>query len=197
MLAVLFGKEKGVADILRGLSCVSHLFLFLFRANKDSFFPPQLYHDVQASVRSAFCMVARAKDVCPHRPFYFFHLGTDKLEQVFAFVRTVTHSSNCDILELGDRFSAATQLAQIWASNPTWRHPSKRLNQGTEDHNNMLSWGDGEHTKVAGVDIRKSWMDGREEAATVLSQHPDYTGVTTRTFRDLDMAGVTMFEPWG
>ncbi|CAM9774335.1 unnamed protein product, partial [Sphacelaria rigidula] len=85
------------------------------------------YHDLKASMRSAFCMVARAKGVCPNRPFYFFQLGTDRLEQVFAFIRTITHSRICDLLELSDRFSAATQLAHIWGPNPTWRNPSKRL----------------------------------------------------------------------
>lgn len=145
MLALLLGKSRETTQILHSVSCLSHLFLILFRANKDAFFPCQIYHDVQASVRSTLCTVARVMNVCPDQSFYFFHLGTDRLEQEFAFVRTITHSINCALLELGNGFSAASHSTRIRGSNPSWRPPSNRL---AEDHNNVLSWDTGDHTSL-------------------------------------------------
>lgn len=54
-----------VAEILRGLACVSYLFLFLLRANKDASSPSQLYHDVKATIRIMFFIFAQARDIFP------------------------------------------------------------------------------------------------------------------------------------
>ena len=42
--------------------------------------PAQLYHDLQAFVRSAFFIVAQAIELCSDLPFFMFQIGTDRLE---------------------------------------------------------------------------------------------------------------------
>ncbi|CBJ33651.1 conserved unknown protein [Ectocarpus siliculosus] len=197
LLAMLFENMRGVASILAGLACVAHLSLLLYRANRMKFFPAQLYHDMQTIVRSAYFLVAIAKHVCPEDPLFFFQLGTDRLEQLFAFVRTTTHDRNCDMLLLALRFASAYQLAKIYDKHPSWRRPSKRL-EGSEDAMNTLSWMEGAegNTRVDGVDLRECWVNGREKAVGALFAHPHYNGkVDLDTFRNLQNAGITMFKP--
>lgn len=197
LLAVLFDMNKDVSALLGGLSCVAHILLIIYRKNRTAFMPAQLYHDLQAFVRSAFFIVARAIELCPDLPFFMFQIGTDRLEQLFAFVRTVTHHRNCNTSELCDRFAAAYQLAGIWETNPTWRQPSRRLT-GTKDHMNTLTWSKGPegNTSVRGVSVLSCWMEGRRRAVEVLKKHSGYGNVSTSTFRSLADEGVTMFQPW-
>ena len=134
--------------------------------------PAQLYHDLQAFVRSAFFIVAQAIELCPDLPFFMFQLGTDRLEQLFAFVRTVTRHRNCNVSELCDRFAAAYQLTGIWETNPMWRQPSRRLT-GTKDHMNTRTWSQGPegNTSVSGVSVRDCWAGGRNRAIAMLTMH--------------------------
>lgn len=61
LLAVLFEKSKAVGELLRGLSCVVHLMLILYRANGTVFMTSQLHHDPQALFRGVFFVVLQAR----------------------------------------------------------------------------------------------------------------------------------------
>ncbi|CAM9196785.1 unnamed protein product, partial [Hapterophycus canaliculatus] len=167
LLAPLFDVEKDVATLLEGLSCVAHMQLILFRQHKTNLMTGQLYHDTQATIRAIFFCVIRAKKHCPAEPFFMHQVATDGLENAFAVARTLTHASNFDTKELGDRLGAAVSLEEIYERNPKWKRISKRLN-GSLDHMNVRSWLDGGpdgtapgNCDVRRVDVLECWNGGR------------------------------------
>lgn len=127
LLDVLFDYNKNISQLLEGLSCMAHLALVLFRENKKDFIPPQLYHDLQQTIRCAFILVAQAQKVCPSLDIFLFKLGTDNVERLFAVLRTMTHSRTFSYMELAQRLAHASQLDAVWSRRKDWKRPSRRL----------------------------------------------------------------------
>lgn len=203
LLAVLCDAEKDVAALLKGLSCAAHMQLVLFRQHKTKLMTGQLYHDTQATIKAIFFCVTRFEKHCPAEPFLGFQVSTDGLENQFAVSRTLTHSSNFDMKEFGDRLGAAMSLEEIYERHPEWSRISKRLN-GSLDHMNVRSWLDGgpDGTAPGNCDVRhanvaEAWNDGRRESIEIFQQHRDFKHVDQAVFDDLENQGVTMFCPFG
>ncbi|CAM9585347.1 unnamed protein product [Ectocarpus sp. 4 AP-2014] len=79
---------------------MAHLALILLRENASAFITHQLYHDLQQTIRCAYILVAQAQKVCPSLDIYLFQLGTDNVENLFAVLRTLTHSRTFSYMEL-------------------------------------------------------------------------------------------------
>ena len=101
--------------------------------------PAQLYHDCQAMIKCAYLVTVRMQQQFPDNPLYLFQLGTDRLEGLFSVLRTLTHNTNFDMLQCGERLSHATQISQLYQKHPEWKRASKCL-QGSQDHMNPTSW---------------------------------------------------------
>lgn len=200
---MLCDPSKTVGELLEGLSCVAHLLLILFRALRTAAMTGQLYHDLQATIRGIFTVVLKVQEHCPATPVFLWQIGTDALENLFAVVRTLTHASNVDGKELGDRLGAAVALEVIYAKHPGWARTSRRLSlavTGEIDHTNVRSWE--EAGPLGGCDVRglklfACWNEGRRIAISVLQDHEEYASVTQATFDDLKDESITLFFPFG
>ena len=117
-------------------------------------------------IKCAFFITVRMQQEFPDQPLYLFQLGTDRLEGLFSVLRTLTHNSNFDMLQCGERLSHATQISQLYQKHPDWKCPSKRL-QGSQDHMNPSSWVGSSST--SDVDVVQCWFKGRIQAHRFLS----------------------------
>ncbi|CAN0440456.1 unnamed protein product, partial [Scytosiphon promiscuus] len=170
LLAVLCDPSKSVGQLLEGLSCVAHLLLILYRARRTGVMTGQLYHDLQATIRGIFYCALKVQQHCPAMALFLWQIGTDALENLFAVVRTLTHASNVDGKELGDRLGAAVALEEIYAKHPNWAKKSRRLNDSV-DHMNVRTWleaGPAGSCDVRGVNVAERWNEGRRAAISVL-----------------------------
>eukprot|EP00904_Undaria_pinnatifida_P003353 jgi/Undpi1/13018/HiC_scaffold_8.g02681.m1 len=180
LLAVLCDPAKTVGQLLEGLSRVSHLLLIIFRARRTAFMTGQLYHDLQATIRGIYFCALKVQQHCPAMDLYLWQIGTDALENSFAVVRTLTHASNVDGKELGDRLGAAVALEKIYAKHPNWAKKSRRLNDSI-DHMNVKTWseaGPAGGCDVRGLDVVDCWNYGRRAALRVLQAHDYFADVT-------------------
>ena len=67
-------------------------------------------------------------------------MDTDQLEFFFGEIRTITHSVNCDYLELLERMTAALQTNKVLNDHPDWKQTS-RISASTNDHSSSRSSG--------------------------------------------------------
>ncbi|CAN0451191.1 unnamed protein product, partial [Hapterophycus canaliculatus] len=168
---VLFDYMKTVSQLLAGLSCMAHLAFILYRQNRNEFILGQLYHDLQATIRCAFIVIAQAQVICPSLLIYLSQLGTDNVENLFAILRTMTHSRTFSYKELCERLAHASQVDEVWSRHDGWRRSSRRL-LNTADNMNMATWnlGPSGNTSVSGVDVVGCWQEGRRQAVVVLNR---------------------------
>ncbi|CAM9391324.1 unnamed protein product, partial [Hapterophycus canaliculatus] len=152
---------KTVSQLLAGLSCMAHLAFILYRQNRNEFIPGQLYHDLQATIRCVFIVIAQAQVICPSLLIYLFQLGTDNVETLFAILRTMTHSRTFSYKELCERLAHASQVDEVWSRYDGWRRSSRHL-LNTADSMNMATWnlGPSGNTPVSGVDVVGCWQEG-------------------------------------
>lgn len=52
---------------------------------------------------------------------------TERLDGLFSVLHTLTHNSNFDMLQCGERLSHATQISQLYQKHPEWKRASKGL----------------------------------------------------------------------
>ena len=203
LLTVLCNPKKTVLELLEGLSCVAHLLLILFRALRTAVMTGQLYHDLQATIRGIFFVALKVQDHCPATPVLLWQIGTHVLESFCAVVRTLTHGSNIDGKELGDRLGAAVALEEIYAKHPSWARKSRRLSLnhlGEIDHMSVRTWaedGPAGSCDLRSVKVAACRNAGRRIAIGVLRDHEQYTGATQATFDGFKDKGITMFFPFG
>ena len=115
------------------------------------FIPGQLYHDLQRMIQASF-FAAATLQARGGGKLYLYQLGTDQLEKLFASVRTVTHSRNCDSLELCHRLQHAEDIDDILLKNPTWKRAHGRRLCGLKDYSSETEWkGD---LEVNHIDLR-------------------------------------------
>ena len=169
---------------LTKFSTLSHALLYLYKRGGTNFIPGQLYHDLQRMVQGAYYAAALLQKRGGGKLFIY-QLGTDQAETSFASVRTVTHSRNCDALELCHRLHHAHIINDILLKHPTWKRCHGRRLGGSKDYSSEREWtGDLEVNHCVLHDV---WLAGRSHAAHNL-------GVTDDFFNDLP-AGVNMLRP--
>ncbi|KAJ7848204.1 hypothetical protein B0H13DRAFT_2361998 [Mycena leptocephala] len=158
-----------LSEQLESLSAAAHLFFILFRANRTSFCPGQLYYDVQTMIKNIFWTVAKQKILDPSGVHHIGLNGGDRLEGLYGIYRLMDNSRNVDILQLSQRASTTAESCRIFAKHPDWDRGHKRLRlEGAEgvDHTNPRS-----HTgdvSVANVSLLTSWNCGRRQAIELM-----------------------------
>ena len=85
-----------------------------------------MYNDLQSTVQVAFLAVKSFQSHDSDLSMFLFQFGSDDLEMFFAVLRTITHSKNCDFLELMDRVKTAPQIENVYMKNPHLK-PNSRL----------------------------------------------------------------------
>ena len=101
------------------------------------------------------------KDKNPAANFYAYQMGTDQLEGLFGEIRTITHSVNCDFLELLERMTAALQTNKVLNDHPEWKKTS-RISSSTNDDSSSRSWR-GKLT-TEDISITQIWSHGYDAA---------------------------------
>ena len=139
LLNIFVTPTINLFDQLIQLAYCAHLLFFIYRKWKKHFMTKDLYHDIQSTIQDAFIAAHKCQCLNPDLNVYLHLLGTDKLENVFSDIRTMTHSSSCDYLELIQRFKLALQIEKVYAKHPEWRS-SSRISSTTTDHSSSKSW---------------------------------------------------------
>ncbi|KAJ7041428.1 hypothetical protein C8F04DRAFT_947209 [Mycena alexandri] len=159
-----------LSEALTDLSEFAHLAFYFYRMHGSSFLSNQLYGDLQAIVKAAFFCVAQQQNLDPEQAFYLYQLGSDRLEELFAEVRTESHDSNVDALQLSERLSSAADSVGIWNEHPEWHqgHVRRSWSGKEADHVNPTFFtGD---MCVGHVLPRNCWVAGEHKASTFLAQ---------------------------
>lgn len=193
--------DLSLSEQLEHLSAAAHLALILYRDGGKSALPSQLYTDLMITIKNVFFCVAKAKVDDPLGKFWLILLGTDRLETLFGILRTVIGSDrNMDILQLVERITGTTELANILAKYPQWDRSTRRLRlpmltrdcailPSGADHLKPSSWrGD---TSVMGVSLLTSWNRG---ARLIRDEFP---GLVTHFDGLEDAFGITILAPCG
>ncbi|KAJ7706534.1 hypothetical protein B0H16DRAFT_1439225 [Mycena metata] len=160
-----------LSEQLEHLSAAAHLLLILYRDGQKDAIPTLLYTDIMLMIKNAYFCVAKAKIDDPDGKFWLILLGTDRLEELFGILRTmIGNDRNLDVLQLVERITGSTEVANILAMYPHWDRPPRRLHLPTlardsselpdrVDHIKPPSWrGD---TAVSNVTPLTSWNLGR------------------------------------
>ena len=100
---------------------------------------PVLYHDIQATIKHCFITAAKLKTFKPGSKYYPFLIGDDRLEETHGILRTLTHNSTPDMLEIEHLHRHAIEIALILARHPSWRRRQKRREE-SKDHSNSDTW---------------------------------------------------------
>ncbi|KAJ7849681.1 hypothetical protein B0H14DRAFT_3866837 [Mycena olivaceomarginata] len=170
-LQPFLSRTMSLLERLASFSKFSHLCFAFYRMHGSSFLSNQLYGDLQALVKSAFFCVARQQELDPERAFYLYQIGSDRLEEMFAEVRTESHDSNFDALQLSERLSTAADTLEIFDENPEWHQGHIRRSWfGKESDHVNPSYFTGDQT-VRHVVHTTVWRSGRHAAAGVLAKH--------------------------
>ncbi|KAJ7758390.1 hypothetical protein B0H16DRAFT_1689376 [Mycena metata] len=164
-------REMSLSERLASFSKFAHLAFAFYRMHGSSFLSNQLYGDMQALVKSAFFCVARQQELDPEQAFFLYQCGSDRLEEIYAEVRTESHDSNVDALQLSERLSTAADTQGIFDENPQWHQGNIRRSWfGKEaDHVNP-SYFTGDQ-RVKHVILSAAWRSGRHAAGAVFAKH--------------------------
>ena len=100
---------------------------------------PVLYHDIQATIKHCFITAAKLKTLKPGSKYYPFLIGDDRLEETHGILRTLTHNSTPDMLEIEHLHRHAIEITLILARHPSWRRRQKRREE-SKDHSNSDTW---------------------------------------------------------
>ncbi|KAJ7198077.1 hypothetical protein GGX14DRAFT_374467, partial [Mycena pura] len=190
-----------ISEQLEHLSAAAHLNLILFRDSQKDALPTLLFTDIMIMIKNAYFCVAKAKVDDPTGNFWLILLGTDRLEELFGILRTmIGNDRNLDQLQLAERITGTTEVANIFAMYPHWDRAPRRLQLPTlardsselperADHIKPPSWrGD---TSLSNVTPFTCWIRGRriiEAECPSLAKH----------FRALDEAySASILSPLG
>ena len=128
--------------------------------------------------------------------FHPYQCGSDRQEQSFARVRTLTHDRSVDMGRLANRMACAAQLDDVYERRPELDRGSRRL-RGSNDHINVASTTGSR--SVRHLSLSEIWKDGRVEAIAALSRHSGYDEdeVTAAFVSAESEPGVTLLKPNG
>ena len=166
ILCIFSSPKMSLREQLTKLSTLAHILHHQFKEFGTKFIPGQLYHDLQRMVQGAYfsCVLLKIRG---GGKMYMYQLGTDQVENVFGTVRVITHSRNCDVLELSHRLQHGEEINQIIAKHPAWkRFHGKRLGS-YHDTTSQSDWtGD---LEVNNISFYQMWIFGRAKACELLN----------------------------
>ena len=171
IICIFSSPKINLCDQLMRLSTLAHILYHQYREYGTKFMPGQLYHDLQRMVQASYysCVVLKLRG---GGNMYLYQLGTDQLENTFGTVRIITHSRNCDVLELSHRLQHSAEINEIIEKHPSWkRFHGKRLGS----HNDATSQSDWTgDLEVNKVDVYQMWIFGRAKACEILDIETSY-----------------------
>ena len=164
LLEIFTKPTLNLFDQLISLAFCSHMLLFIYRKWRKNFLTKDLYCDIQATIQDAFMVVYKFHLKNPNLCVYLYQLGSDNLENIFSIIRTLTHSSSCDLLELVQRYKLAMVIENIYSQHPNWKKAS-RVSSTTTDHCSIASWtGKLDTNHLSEVNLKSIWKYGRNKA---------------------------------
>ncbi|KDR66334.1 hypothetical protein GALMADRAFT_80973, partial [Galerina marginata CBS 339.88] len=180
--------DLSLSEQLKHLSAAAHLYLLLFRHSGKNFIPTNLYVDLMIMIKNVYFCVAKAKVDNPQGSFWIILLGTDRLEELFGILRTmVGNDVNLDILQLAERISGTTEVANIFVKYPDWDR-APQITQRS-DHIKPGSWvGD---VKLCNVSLQTSWKRGRR---LIENEFPEFSNLFKAMEAEKD---ITILSPSG
>ncbi|KJA25396.1 hypothetical protein HYPSUDRAFT_53262 [Hypholoma sublateritium FD-334 SS-4] len=120
--------DLSLSEQIEHLSAAAHIAIALYYQIGKDFIPTGLYIDLMIMIKNVVFCVAKMKVNNPNGEFFIILLGTDRLEELFGILRTmVGNDANLDLLQLGNRLSGTTEIANILAKYPHWDHAPQRL----------------------------------------------------------------------
>ena len=150
-----------------------------------------LYSDIQSTIQSVFITVAKFQSKNSDQSLYLYQLGTDQLECFFSTIRTLTHSKNCNFLELKQRMVIALQIEKVYIDNPMWRK-SSRVSATTNDHSSAASWTGNLQTNTEEWSLKTIWHYSNSRAKNLLT---DYG--YSQTELTISDNSIKMLQPFG
>ncbi|KAK7015571.1 hypothetical protein VNI00_019065 [Paramarasmius palmivorus] len=184
-----------LSDQIFSLSVFSHLAAALQTMHGSACLTGALYADTQSVIKNIIITTARLQLIDPDLPFYIIHEGTDRLEGLFADVRTQDHARNVDVDQLAQKLSVSAQIQAIFEQNPDMDRGHRRV--GTTgslgpDHLNPKSWkGD---VRVGTVDLKEQWDAGQLQARHELQK---YLGITFDFYKLYKNPSTDLLRPNG
>ncbi|TFK79605.1 hypothetical protein K466DRAFT_606019 [Polyporus arcularius HHB13444] len=97
-----------------------HLLFALFRGHSTGFMTGQLYSDIETMIKSTYFGVARQQLLDGDKPYYLCQERSNQLEVNFGQVRTTTHDSDCDALELREQLCSVADIVNILNPHSEW-----------------------------------------------------------------------------
>lgn len=163
--------ELSLSTQLEYLSAAAHMMFVLFRKNRTSFCPGQLYYDIQSTIKSIYFCVVKQQELDINSSFYIIQAGTDRLENQFGIYRLMHNSRNFDILQLSQRASTSVETTRILGEYPDLDRGHTRLKiRGVGvDHLNTKTW-EG-NVCVKDVSALTCWNLGRRLARNKFKQY--------------------------
>ncbi|KAJ7255087.1 hypothetical protein B0H12DRAFT_1233167 [Mycena haematopus] len=120
--------DLSLSEQLEHLSAAAYLLLILYRDGQKHAIPTLLYTDIMLMIKNVYFCVTKAKIDDPTGSFWLMLLGTDRLEELFGILRTmIGNDRNLDSLQLAERITGTTEIANIFAMYPHWDRPPRRL----------------------------------------------------------------------
>jgi hypothetical protein len=191
LLSVFVLPTINLLDQLTSLALLAHLLLYIYRKHKTNFMTNDLYSDIQSTIQSVFITVAKFQSKNSDQSLYLYQLGTDQLEGFFSTIRTLTHSKNCNFLELKQRMVVALQIEKVYIDNPMWRN-SSRVSATTNDHSSAASWTGNLQTNTEEWSLKTIWHYSNSRAKNLLT---DYG--YSQTELTISDNSITMLQPFG
>jgi hypothetical protein len=203
------GAEVSLEDALVSYAAAAFLLFVIFSEMGSAFIPPQLYHDLQSTIKNLYVVVARQLQDPKNNGvanILFFLLGTNELEKFFGTLRRMSPGLTFDLLQMLERMTAAAKVEGIYAQYPHLDPGSRRL-EGSTDKVNSISWRgeltmDGDTAKMDSC-----WLRGMRLVLDLLSPHYYYGEKETfdgqemaraeAIIRKAHKAGYTMMRPHG
>lgn len=173
---------------IKCLSKFSHINFSLYRANRTSALPAQLFFDSQCMVKNVLFSAVRQQVLDDTEHFYVIQVGEDRLETLFGRTRMLGARDSGMNVSLGcDRLSHACDIDDILRKYPRLDCGNRRLSYGWidgVDHITPDRWyGD----VISGqCDIITAWSEGQNSAADFLANTKISPCNYDYTFRFLD-----------
>lgn len=157
-------------DQLISLAKLAFMLLYIYRRNKNHFITKDLYCDIHSTIQDAFVCTAKYQKKETDISLYLYQLGTDQLELLFGHVRTISHASNCDFLELKQRLVIALQIAKVYKDHPDWKSKCRLATKSTQketlDHSSVHAWTGELSTKE--LNLASIWNLGKNGVSELL-----------------------------
>ncbi|KAH9844334.1 uncharacterized protein C8Q71DRAFT_698404, partial [Rhodofomes roseus] len=194
LLDAFIDPSLSLSQQLTCLAKFAHMAFILYLQHGSTFMSNQLYSDIQALIKAVYVCVARQQLLDDTKPFYLYQIGSDRLEELFAEVRTQSHDRNCDMAQLAERLAISADIIQIYNRHPDWNRGQRRRSftgrEGVDHVNPRFYEGD---MVVKNVCLETVWRSGLIAADKTLHTH----GIQVNFDEKLSHPGVDFMKPRG